>query len=389
MLTRTDEKPDWFAPATEAVLQEADVLLAAAGPRELEEATVRLLGQQLRRAVRECSNGWFDWWLAELTDAAADRARDELQRGGAGWEAPRRLLHGLASVATPSLAANAVTAARGLVQDRGGIPTRPTWLADLAEVAATGEVWRLRDAYGSRLAVIAGFAYPGGTDPSFFLFDVDACGAIMVVNSGCYDDVTQAADAWRALAGESADGAEPQRVDTAQELLGLFHAERDELYIVGDESDSALDNWFRATRRFYDLAEALDQRGLPLPVAESLFENIDETPSAAAFTAWYTVRHGQPPEDAEAVEALAHEWLEGCLPGAQHAASPHRVRYFRELMSDWRDDPITVVAKALLPEWVHWNCEQAGVSEHLTALSVGAAEGEQKEYSRHGSACAP
>ncbi|WP_261576119.1 hypothetical protein [Frankia gtarii] len=283
---------------------------------------------------------------------------------------------------------NAITTARSLVQDLGGIPTQPTWLADLAEVAATGEVWQLRDAYGSRLAVIAGFAYPGGTDPSLFLFDVDACGAIMVVNSGCYDDVAQAAAAWRAFAGESADGTEPQRVETAQELLGLLHAERDELFVVGDESDSALDNWFRAMRRFYDLAEALDQRGLPLPVAESLFGKIDETPSAEAFTAWYTAHHGQPPDDAEAVEVLAHEWLEGCLPGAQHAASPHRVRYFRELMSDWIDDSITVVAKTLLPDWVRWNCEQAGVSEHLTALSVGAAEGERETYSRHGSTCA-
>ncbi|WP_261576118.1 hypothetical protein [Frankia gtarii] len=57
MLARVGEQPDWFAPATEAVLQEADVLLAAAGPRELEEATVRLLGRQLRRAVRESSGG--------------------------------------------------------------------------------------------------------------------------------------------------------------------------------------------------------------------------------------------------------------------------------------------------------------------------------------------
>jgi hypothetical protein len=66
-----------------------------------------------------------------------------------------------------------------------------------------------------------------------------------------------------------------------------------------------------------------------------------------------------------AVEALAEEWLEGMLPGTEHAVSPHRTKYFRELISDWQDDPVTDAALALLPEWVHWNGEQAGVSALL------------------------
>ena len=40
-------------------------------------------------------------------------------------------------------------------------------------------------------------------------------------------------------------------------------------------------------------------------------------------------------------------------PGStEHAVLPHRTRYFRELISDWQDDPVTDAAPALLPEWV-------------------------------------
>jgi hypothetical protein len=47
------------------------------------------------------------------------------------------------------------------------------------------------------------------------------------------------------------------------------------------------------------------------------------------------------------------------------------------LISDWiPDHPVTVGAKALLPEWVRWNCEQSGLPRHLTDHAVAAARGE-------------
>jgi hypothetical protein len=87
-----------------------------------------------------------------------------------------------------------------------------------------------------------------------------------------------------------------------------------------------LDNWFRARRRVHDVADALRGRGMPLPKHRSLYHDRDTTPMAEAFTAWYDARHGTKP-DPDAVEALAEEWLDGCLPGTEHAASPHRVRF--------------------------------------------------------------
>ena len=80
-----------------------------------------------------------------------------------------------------------------------------------------------------------------------------------------------------------------------------------------------------------------------------------------------------------AVEALAEEWLEGMLPGTEHAVSPHRTKYFRELISDWQDDPVTDAALALLPEWVHWNGEQAGVLALLVDRAVSPASASQDQ----------
>jgi hypothetical protein len=74
-------------------------------------------------------------------------------------------------------------------------------------------------------------------------------------------------------------------------------------------------------------------------------------------------------------EALAGEWLEGMLPGTEHAVSPGRSSFYRRLISDWREDPVTNEALVLLPEWVRWHGEESGVPAHLLDLAVTAAEG--------------
>jgi hypothetical protein len=98
---------------------------------------------------------------------------------------------------------------------------------------------------------------------------------------------------------------------------------------------------------------------------------------ADPFGKWYSERHGHEP-GREAVEALAEEWLEGMLPGTEHSVSPHRSEYFRELIGDWLDDPVTDAVQALLPEWVRWNGEQAGVPAPLIECAVSAASDGQR-----------
>jgi hypothetical protein len=193
----------------------------------------------------------------------------------------------------------------------------------------------MRDAYGTRIALIAGFSYPEGVDRSVFLVDIDACGIIEIVHAGVFDDVQQAATAWRALVGDTAENARPERVETAERLRCLVYCDSGEDILRGTESRTVLDNWFRARRRIHDLTEALQRQGISLPALRSLYHDLDPDPMIEAFTGWYVQRHGTEP-DPETVGALAQEWMEGTLPETWHAVSPHRVEFQLALINDWR-----------------------------------------------------
>jgi hypothetical protein len=370
------ERPRWFDPSIKTVLDQADVLVPCGGPRELEQTTAELLGAELYRVVYEERGGglWFDWWFQELAEAAASRVR-EGRASDSAWEGPWRLLHGLTSIGSPALLTRvqaALSHARKVLWHAPGAQA-PGWLRGLYKIAATGEVWEMRDAYGSRMAIIAELSYPDHTDPSVFLFDIDACGSIELAGAGVFDDVDQAAGAWRTYAGDTANDMLPRLVESPDRLYCLAHWSSRPEMVTGDETRVVMDNLFRARRRADDLADALRKRGMPLPRARPLFRDINTAPMAESFTRWYVSRHSVEP-DSDAVDALAEVWLEGCLPGTEHAASPHRARCQARLISDWQSDhPVTVGAKALLPEWVRWHGEEARLPEHLIDRAVAAA----------------
>lgn len=126
----------------------------------------------------------------------------------------------------------------------------------------------MRDAYGTRFGVIAGFSY--GDEPFAYLFDIDASESVRLASAGVFDDVEQAAAAWRTNVGDTADGVPPRPVDDPQDLLCLSQLEIGDNSVFGDESRVVMDNWFRAQRRIHDLAELL-------PPAGSLFDDLDTT----------------------------------------------------------------------------------------------------------------
>jgi hypothetical protein len=375
-LMEPPQRPQWFDVSIKGVLDRAGDLMAAQGPRELEQATAELVGAELFAIVGDERHGiWLDWLFEELADGAAARVREEAERQDGRWEAPWRLLYGLSSIGSPALRsiAQSALARAGKGLPAGAAARQPEWLGQLPRIAATGEVWEMHDAYGSRFAVIAGFSYPGGTDPSVFLFDIDACGLVTLASAGVFDDVEQAATAWRALVGEVGDGAQPSPVETSDRLVCVVHLDDGEDRPNGSESRAVMDNWFRARRRHHDLADALRKRGMPLPEAKSLYHDIDIAPMAEAFTGWYARRHGTKP-DPDVVDAVAEEWLEGTLPCTWHAASPHRAQLQLDLISDWiPDDAFTMGAKTLLPEWVRWNGEKSGLPGRLIERAVAAA----------------
>jgi hypothetical protein len=369
-------RPDWYDASFDRVLGSVEMLTAARGPRELEQATAELVGAELYRALQEEKQGlWFAAWFEELASHAGSRARDLLSRGDSGWEAYWRLLHGLTSIGSPALQASAQSALNSVKKPlRGEAIQQPQWLRRMGKITATGEVWHLRDAYGTRIAVIAGFCYPGRTDPSVFLFDIDACGLVELRDAGAFDDVDQAAAAWRTRVGEPADGAQPSPAERADQLLCLAHVDAGEEILRGSESRTRMDNWFRANRRLHDLADALRKRGMPLPEATSLYRDINVEPAVGAFIDWYQARHGAEP-DREAVTAVADEWHEGTLPETWQSISPHRAEHQLALINDWIDDEITIAAKTLLPDWVRWRGEQSDLPDHLVEAAVMVAEG--------------
>lgn len=369
-----DRRPRWWEPSFDRLIAASDGLLAAQGPRVLEQAAAELIGAELHRAVRDERTGLhLDAWATELIGRSVDWMADAAGRGDDAWRGPWWLLHGLAAIGSYGLGAfaweQASEAAGSLPRDV--LAAEPAWLKLLPDIKATGDVRMMRDAYGTRFGVIADFCYPGGVDPSAFLLDFDACGFTVLASAGVFDDVEQAAAAWRDQVGVSAEGLTPAPA-TAESLACLVSCEHGEMFISGNESRAQMDNWFRGPRRIHEIIDMLHERGVVLPEYSPQYHDIDVAPMAAPFTAWYAERHGHEP-DGEAVEALAEEWLEGMLPGIEHAVSPHRSEFFRELISDWQDDPVTDAALALLPEWVRWNGEQAGVPAPLIDRAVSAA----------------
>ena len=370
------DRPQWFEGSITNVLDRADDLMAASGPRELDDAAARLLGGELHHRLNaETAGFWFDRWFADLAEAAAIRTRETVaDPDRPTYHAYLRLLHAMTGLGSPSLAGTAHTR---LAQATKGLPrelrnAQPSWLHALSKITATGQLWQAHDAYGGRIAVIAGFTYPAGADPSVFLFDIDACGYPVLAGAGSYDDVDQAAAAWRAAVGPTADHQPPVPVDEPENLHALVHWDNGE-ELMGDESRTVMDNWFRARRRLHDLAHALRRQRTPLPTWRNLYQDLHAEPAIEAFTRWYTERHDVGP-DPDATEAVAHEWLEGALPGTEHVVAPARIRHIRGLMTDWiPDDPVTVAARALLPDWIRWNAEQDHLPPHLLDRALEAA----------------
>jgi hypothetical protein len=95
------------------MLRQQDAVIAATGPRELEQVVSELTGAEVYWALNEAKRGlWFEWWFEELVRAAADRLKAEAAGGGGGWQAPWRLLHGLAAIGSPALRSAAVQAVK-------------------------------------------------------------------------------------------------------------------------------------------------------------------------------------------------------------------------------------------------------------------------------------
>jgi hypothetical protein len=382
------ERPAWFGPSIGRMLRQEDAVMAATGPRELEQAAAELTGAEVYWALNEAKSGlWFEWWFEELVRAAADRVKAEAAGEGGGWQVPWRLLHGLAAIGSPALRSAAMQA----VKDTGRALTRqqssaaPDWLGLCPDGSATGEIWAMRDDYRTRFAVLAECGYPGGVDPHVFMLDIDACVSVTPADAAVFDSLDQAVAAWREGKDDTACTVGPEPVTDYSQLGFLVRCDvSPNGPFRGDESRGYADNLFRANRRIHDIAGAMAGRGHRWPDESGSHRDHAATAEAMAkaFGDWYARSHGREPSG-EAVRWLAGDWVTGTLPGYENAVSPHRVRAILAYMDDdWLpEEPATIAAYELLPEWVRWNGEEAGVPGPLIERSAAVAESRQFDTS--------
>jgi hypothetical protein len=259
------ERPAWFGPSIGRMLPPQNAVIAAARPRELEQVVAELAGAEVYWALNEAKRGlWFEWWFQEVVRAVADRVKVEAAGEGGGWEAPWRLLHGLAAIGSPALR----TAAMQAVKDVGRALTRqqsaaaPDWLGLCPEGSVTGRIWAMRDDYRTRFAVLAECGYPGGVDPHVFLLDIDACVDVTPTDAAVFDSLDQAVTAWCEGKGDTVRTACPEPVTDYLQLgfLVRCHASPNGPF-RGDEPRGYADNLFRANRRIHDIADAMAGRG--------------------------------------------------------------------------------------------------------------------------------
>jgi hypothetical protein len=137
---------------------------------------------------------------------------------------------------------------------------------------------------------------------------------------------------------------------------------------VSTEELALLDEYFRGQRHVQDIIDHLGGKHTELPEP-------DPELAMEEFITWYSGQHGDIP-DGDAVEGLAEEWLGMMVRGSQHLVSPRRVTAFRDAITEmWMDEEEVRGVLALLPEWIRWNGDQAGMAPQLIDDAVSAARG--------------
>jgi hypothetical protein len=361
----------WWPGSHAEVIAGAPGLLSCGSPDELEDAVCDLLGGHWRR--------WFDEhdlglalaeWLESLIEAATAHAGDP---------AVRRLLHGIAAVATPGLADSAVQVLR-----RAAPPAdEPGWLPDTYQTVASPDILLLRDGYGLRFGLLIEITGPNRPTRTY-LMDVDLCHNFdEVLACGYYPDVQTAATAWRALAGPSAEGSAPQ--PASPELLPVVLPGGGVLdqFFGRPLTASQFTECYRADRIVHAAAEAQEAAGRPIvwPRESSQEHTARAAGIATEFRTWAeTTGVDLPP--GELVEWMLDDWIRA-LPGdLPLSCSPHRIAAFTAyLVDDWVDDH-REAALALLEPWARYCIERtdlaAPLAEHaLTWARRAAQEPEQ------------
>src|SRR6185437_6283367 len=225
--------------------------------------------------------------------------------------------------------------------------------------------------------------YDGEAPDHWYAWDIDACWLLTVVAAGVFDSAQEALAEWQHAAGPPAAGttlSPASSVLTARLLAPCLESGPMSEMLQGFEPRELLREYYRLRRRASALvgsanSEAADDApGSSDAVASS--DGDDFSPVREAFLNWYRARHDTvPPDAADAVDIILHEWGPSVQPGerSSYASSPHRIEMAAHLIRDAYLADYANAALRLLPEWTQWCIEQTGLHADLAARSRAAA----------------
>ncbi|MDP4502049.1 hypothetical protein [Nonomuraea turcica] len=361
----------WWPDSQDAIIERlAD--LPAYSPLRLENAVVDLVGEEMwTRTQTETMGFHWDQYLASL----ADLVRDEIQiaaRTGGQIDDLWRMLYGLAAMTPPSsgemLRRDLDLAIREAIKDtttalaKAGIA--PGWPSEILRATPAGEPLLLSDAYGSRYAFLAPFAW-GEEDPHWYCWDIDRCTGDRVVHAAVFASPEEALAEWRAAVGTHAASASTQPAPcdqaTARDLLDpLCRSDLLGALLLGSESQQLIAERYRLRQRARALCESFTVAPEPKP-KQDLNPIIDD------FAAWLRDRDDHRPER-EDIATLADTWSRVCGAG-YYACSPHRIEHTVILVSDGYIKKYAEAILDLLPQWVEWCIERTGLTGELAERS--------------------
>lgn len=384
----------WWRESHERILARARALAWPSRLVDLETQACQIVGDEFYDRLQSLETGLHPGqWLRALAEETGAALRSALAQGADDWQKLWALLCGLALTAprTPAEAVNET-----VLSVREEFPDikdpHETALAEADKVAKllahrglesgadypadgswpAGEPLVARDAYGSRLLLMAPFSYDGGAPDHWYAWDVDLCWITVVVGAGVFASAEDALREWRDAVGPAASGAalSPCVAGMIARLLapclqtGILAD-----MLQGGEPRELIHEYYRLRRRARDLAVSVDAGAGSSP--------FDADHVHDAFLDWYATRHANVPAEAatEAIGTILGEWGPHENPDERsfYACSPHRIEMAAHLIREGYYPDDANAALRLLPEWTQWCIERSGLGGDAAARSREAA----------------
>jgi hypothetical protein len=383
----------WWRESHERILARARALTWPSRLLDLETQACQIVGDEFYDRFRSPGTGLHPpQWLRALAEETGAALRAELAQGADDWRKLWALLCGLALTApwTPAEAVSeAALSAREMLPDIKD--PHETALAEADMVARllasrglepgpgrptsgsrpAGEPLVARDAYGSRLLLVAPFSDDGGAPDHWYAWDIDRCWIAVVVGAGVFASAEDALREWRGAAGPAASGAalSPCAAGmTARLLAPCLQTGVLANMLQGREPRELIREYYRLRRRARDLTVSADTGAGSSP--------FDAGHVHDAFLDWYATRHDDVPEAvAVATGTILGEWGPPEHPdeGSFYACSPHRIEMAAHLIREGYFADHANPALRLLPEWTEWCIGQSRLDGDAAARSRKAS----------------